>query len=175
MSIGLDEMKTGIQRTGEFHIISKGQFFEDVKTLMGVEPLNEHYDNIVIPTRATSGAAGYDIRTPVRIHLPAGGSITVATGLSVETLPGWMFCVFPRSGLGTKYGVMLANTVGIVDSDYIHADNEGHILLTLKAEKDITFEAGDRVVQGVLIPYGITTSDMASGKRTGGHGSTGKQ
>ena len=42
---------------------------------------------------------------------------------------GWFLGIYPRSGQGFKYGIKLANTVGIIDSDYYHSDNEGHIFI----------------------------------------------
>ena len=72
----------------------------------------------------------------------------------------------------------MANTVGIVDSDYFEADNEGHIFVKLVNDssiaKDITFKAGDAFCQGIFLPFGITLDDDATEQRHGGFGSTGR-
>lgn len=82
--------------------------------------------------------------------------------------------VFPRSGLGFKYGMQLLNTVGIIDSDFYHAENEGHIMVKIKnpSDKFLILNDGDKFCQGVFLPFGITDFDNATAKRTGGFGST---
>lgn len=61
-----------------------------------------------------------------------------------------------------------------IDSDYYYADNEGHIMIALRNMRDylVRFPAGDRIMQGVFLPFGITVDDSAEAKRTGGIGST---
>ena len=79
------------------------------------------YDSIELPKRATKGSAGYDIRAPHGFLLNAGESIKIPTGLRVHIADGWFLGCMPRSGLGFKYEIRLANTFGVVDSDYINA------------------------------------------------------
>jgi dUTP pyrophosphatase len=82
----------------------------------------------------------------------------------------------PRSGLGFKYGVRLANTIGNIDSDYWQSDNEGHIMLKIVAAKDFSIKKGDRIAQGVILPYFTVDDDEPlSNKRNGGFGSTDKR
>ena len=89
-----------------------------------------------------------------------------------------MLKIYPRSGLGFKNRLQLDNTVGIVDSDYYHSDNEGHIFIKItndsKEGKALTVEAGTGFAQGIFVEYGITTDDDAEGIRNGGFGSTTK-
>ena len=72
--------------------------------------------------------------------------------------------------------MVLSTVIGIVDSDYALADNEGHIFAKLtndsKEGKPVTIKRGEAFMQGVFIPYGITYDDAASGVRNGGLGST---
>lgn len=84
--------------------------------------------------------------------------------------------LFPRSSLGIKYEMWLMNTVGIIDSDYYHAKNEGHILVNVRTCGYYhTLDYGERFVQGVFVPFGIATNDEVINKeRVGGFGSTGK-
>jgi dUTP pyrophosphatase len=69
----------------------------------------------------------------------------------------------------------LANTVGIIDSDYYFSDNEGHIMAKIAVEGDqpVLLKVGERFMQGIFIPYGITYTDKATEVRNGGFGSTG--
>lgn len=135
------------------------------------------YDAIQLPVRATKGSAGYDIRTPLPFELPPfGGSIKIPTGIRVQINDGWFLTCVPRSGLGFKYKARLANTVGVIDSDYYNSSNEGHIYIKLcnEGDKTIKAESGDAVVQGIFLEYGITYDDDTEAKRDGGFGSTGR-
>lgn len=102
--------------------------------------------------------------------------VLIATGVRVCIEPGWFLACLPRSGLGFKYGMTLRNTMGVIDSDYYHADNEGHIMASIKVDVPVTLQAGDRFMQGIFMPYGISENGNSSmEKRTGGMGSTGVQ
>ena len=85
-----------------------------------------------------------------------------------------MLKIYPRSSLGFKYRLRLDNTVGIIDSDYFNADNEGHIFIKITnlGDKPLTVEKGKAFAQGVFVEYGITIDDDSVDARTGGFGST---
>jgi dUTP pyrophosphatase len=129
-----------------------------------------------LPVRATAGSAGYDIKTPVDIVLTPGKSVRIATGLRCRIAEGWVLLIMPKSGLGFKYRLQLDNTVGVIDSDYYYADNQGHILIQItndsNTEKTLEIPAGKAFAQGIFVPFGITESDAAEGERHGGFGST---
>lgn len=136
--------------------------------------MREIYDSVKLPARATTGSAGYDFFLPHDIELAPGRATLVQTGIRVKIAPGWMLVLVPRSGLGFKYGLRLYNTVGIVDSDYFNAKNEGHIAAMLTTEAPLSLKAGDRFAQGILIPYGIASNDhILMKQRVSGFGSTG--
>ena len=146
------------------------------------KPVISEYDNIIKPVRSTSGSAGYDFyypyETPVTIE--PGESVVIKSGIKIFIpLQSELYLkIVPRSSYGFKYGVMLANTVGIIDSDYYNnEDNEGHIMikLTNNGNKPLTISKGDKYCQGILDKYYITEDDCPlSYNRTGGIGSTGK-
>ena len=83
---------------------------------------------------------------------------------------------FPRSGLGFKYGLSMANTVSIIDGDYFDSDNEGNIFVKLTNNsclaKEIRINKGDAFCQGIFLPFGITIDDNTTAVRNGGLGST---
>lgn len=136
-------------------------------------------ESIRLPQRATAGSAGYDFYAPAGFELKPGETVLMPTGVRARMDEGWVLMLFPRSGLGFKYRLQLNNTVGVIDSDYFDAKNEGHIMLKLtndsNEEKTLTVAAGDAVAQGVFLPYGITVDDGATGQREGGFGSTDKK
>ncbi|MGN0666604.1 MAG: deoxyuridine 5'-triphosphate nucleotidohydrolase [Huintestinicola sp.] len=173
---------SGIMRIAEFEKVSFEQFSADLKALF--PDFDEHktqyvYDNIKLPKRATSGSAGYDFYLPIDLlNLEPGMSVSIPTGIRSRIANGWVLICCPRSGLGFKFRMRLSNTVGIIDSDYYNAKNEGHIIAKVSNEntenKTISLESGSAFIQGIFLPFGITESDDASGERTGGFGSTSK-
>ena len=131
---------------------------------------------IPLPRRATAGSAGYDFVNPVEAIVPAGGSVLIPTGIRAEMDPGWVLMLLPRSSLGFKHALRLSNTVGVIDSDFAFAKNEGHIMVKLRNPLDepVTIGRGERFCQGVFLPYGTAEEDETFSARTGGMGSTGK-
>ncbi len=135
----------------------------------------ELYNEIKLPQRATKGSAGYDFYSPIDFTLNPQETIKVPTGVRVKIEDGWFLSIFPRSSLGFKYRLRLNNTVGIIDSDYYHALNEGHIFIKITNEstdKVVTIKKGEAFAQGIFIPFGITEDDDVKTVRTGGMGST---
>ena len=144
--------------------------------------LNKHihgiYDNIKLPKRATAQSAGYDFFSPMSFVLEPNDSIKIPTGIRCEMYDGWVLMGFPRSGLGFKYGIRMANTVSIIDGDYFDSDNEGHIFIKIVNDgalsQEIRIDKGSAFCQGVFVPFGITLDDDTTDIRNGGLGSTGK-
>lgn len=139
--------------------------------------LKKAYDAIKLPKRATTGSAGYDFFLPLPVlDISANSHIIIPTGIRCKIDEGWVLKIYPRSGHGFKYGVHLANSVGIIDEDYYNAKNEGHIHIKLVNDsllrKNIELMQGDAFCQGIFVPYGTTVDDEVSAKRTGGFGST---
>jgi dUTPase len=91
------------------NIFADNILFNDVK---------EIYEKIKLPKRSTKSSAGYDIFSPIPFILQAGEEITLPLGFKVYMPEDEFFMIVPRSGLGFKYYTRLANTVGIIDSDY---------------------------------------------------------
>lgn len=171
----------GIAKVGKFEKVSFEQFLSDfrkVSTLnIDEDEVRKIYDNIQLPKRATIGSAGYDFNIPYRVYLRSpNDSVVIPTGIRVKVDEGWHLKIYPRSGLGFKFGLSLYNTVGVIDSDYYHSDNEGHIMAKIKAiSHDVELPAGKGFAQGIFEPYGITYDDEAYGTRNGGFGSTDKK
>ncbi|MCR4897352.1 MAG: deoxyuridine 5'-triphosphate nucleotidohydrolase [Lachnospiraceae bacterium] len=168
-----------MQRVARFEKVTFEQFAEGMKDLGNYsgEELRRIYNSIILPTRATTGSAGYDFHTPVPFTLESGQTIKFPTGIRAWMQPDWALFMFPRSGLGFKYRLQLNNTVGIIDSDYYYSDNEGQIFVKLTNDSNegriLVAGEGDAVLQGVFLPYGITEDDDVSTSRNGGFGSTG--
>ena len=156
----------------EFKIVSKSQFEDDVKVLIG--GYIDCYDDIKMPVRATSGSAGYDFYSPISVTLNPGESIKIPTGIRCKIDDGYVLQIYPRSSLGFKYQMCLLNTVGIIDSDYYNAENEGHIIAGIinRGDKQLVINKGDRFVQGIFYKYYLALEQENNTKRHGGFGST---
>ncbi|MBR0419601.1 MAG: deoxyuridine 5'-triphosphate nucleotidohydrolase [Erysipelotrichaceae bacterium] len=127
--------------------------------------------DVELPRRSTPGSAGYDFYAPHDIVIPAGSSVQFNTGVCVNIVDGWVLMLFPRSSLGMK-GIRIANTTGIIDSDYTYPIG---CKLVNDSEDDISIRTGERYMQGIFLQYGITEDDEPVNKgRKGGMGSTGK-
>lgn len=168
-----------MRRIARFHKVSLEQFMGAMKEdypQYTEKDIQDIYESIELPKRATKGSAGYDFFAPFAFSLPPGATIKIPTGIRAEMEDDWVLHLYPRSGLGFKYRLQLNNTVGIIDSDYFYSGNEGHIFCKITNDsnegKTVEVGAGTGFVQGIFLEYGITTDDCADGIRDGGFGST---
>ncbi|MEE1389896.1 MAG: dUTP diphosphatase [Clostridia bacterium] len=138
--------------------------------------------NINLPVRSTKNSAGYDVEAAEDCVIPAfkpGQKPTlVKTGIKAYMESDEVLILANRSSNPGKKGLILANSIGVVDSDYYgNPDNDGHIMyafFNFKAE-DVEIKKGDRIGQAIFQKYLVTDDDIAQGERTGGFGSTNKQ
>lgn len=164
----------------KFEKVSYKAFRKDMLKYGFVEEIIDGaYENIAIPSRKTRFSAGYDFVTPVEFVLKPHEKITIPTGIKVyfgpEEAEQWHLALYIRSSVGITRGVVMANQTGVIDADYYdNIDNEGDMLIALRNMNDypVTFYAGDRIIQGILMMHGITSDDNAEGLRKGGVGST---
>lgn len=100
----------------------------------------------------------------------------VSTGMKCYLEPNQYLEISARSSLPLKHWLIVANSQGIIDSDYVNnSDNEGEIFFQLinLSPFAIQLKRGDKIGQGIIKTYGTTDDDVAEGERTGGFGSTG--
>lgn len=170
-----------VKRIAGFEKVSFQQFQDGIESgdkQYTKQEIEDMYESIKLPKRATKGSAGYDFYAPFPIRLLAGESLKIPTGIRVWMEDNWVLQIYPRSGLGFKFRLQLNNTVGIIDSDYYHSDNEGHIFIKItndsKEDKIIEVNQGEGFAQGIFMEYGITVEDEVGEIRNGGFGSTTK-
>lgn len=133
------------------------------------------YPDAVLPTRATKGSAGYDFTVAEDTECPTGKVTYVPTGIKMQIDDGYDLRLSLRSSAPKKFGIMLANGIGIIDNDYYNnPDNEGHIMFAIIpiGDQSVRLTKGTRIGQGVIEKYYLTDDDVAEGVRTGGFGST---
>ena len=135
------------------------------------------YSKILYPKRGTKKSAGYDFFSPVELIIPAHEMAKVPTGIKVCMNDDEILSIYPRSSIGFKTGIRLANTVGIVDADYYNNNNnEGHIFIKFynPTDTDYKINIGDKIAQGIFTKYLIVDDeDEILTERNGGLGSTG--
>lgn len=164
----------------KFEKVSFEQFLKDwQKNIGGSEAeIKKIYDSISLPKRATKQSAGYDFYAPIDITMNPNEVLLIPSGIRAKIDDGYVLMLFPRSSLGFKYRMQLNNTVGVIDADYYNAENEGHIMCKFMNDsrdgKQLHVEAGQGMVQGIFMSFGITVDDDADQVRTGGIGSTTK-
>ena len=135
-----------------------------------------HNLDLPLPSRRTSGSAGYDLASAEPDFVLAPGERRlVATGLAIELPPGIEGQVRPRSGLALKYGLTMPNAPGTIDSDY---RGELKVILQNGGSDPVTIARGDRIAQLVLARYEapelLDATELAESTRgAGGFGSTG--
>ncbi len=172
------------RRVAKFEKVSIGQFSEDIKNCFPAlnltdDRIREIYDGIKMPRRATKGSAGYDFFMPLTMPMNIGDTLLIPTGLRCRIKEEYVLELYPRSSHGFKFRVRLDNTVGIIDSDYYNAKNEGHIMVKVTRfggdGKKLDIDAGTAYCQGIFKEYFLTEDDYVEDERTGGFGSTNKK
>ena len=135
---------------------------------------------ITLPVRKTKHSAGYDIAAAEDIvipkYYPGIKPTLIPTGLKAYCMEDEYFMLVNRSS-GPKKGLLMANSIGIVDSDYYgNVDNDGHFYFQYwnVSDHDLEIKKGDIIGQVIFQKFLITDDDKAEGIRTGGFGSTDK-
>src|SRR4030066_204653 len=143
-----------------------------------IKRLSTEFDDIPIPSYATSGSAGMDVRAAVKdeIIIEPNSITLVPTNLSVEIPKGYEIQVRPRSGLAANHSIGILNAPGTIDSDY---RGEVKIILMNFGKENFKISAGDRIAQLIVSKiYNAKieeVDDLNSSKRgDGGFGHTGK-
>jgi dUTP pyrophosphatase len=134
------------------------------------------HDHVALPAYQTTGAAGFDLAASVAMTVQPGEVTLVPTGLVIEVPAGHLLGVFARSSTPLKRGLMVANGVGIVDSDYCGPTDEIKIEVFNFTSSPVEIRPGDRLAQGVIMPYvraEWTESSTPARAARGGFGSTG--
>ncbi len=132
--------------------------------------------SVTLPRYETAGAAGFDLAASADLTIAAGEVALVPTGLVIRVPSGHFLGVFARSSTPLKRGLMVANGVGVVDSDYCGPKDEIKIQVLNFTDAPVEVKKGDRIAQGVIVPFVRAEWQEVSeapGDTRGGFGSTG--
>ena len=134
---------------------------------------------IPLPTHATPGSAGMDLRACVEgpLTLAPGDTQLIPTGIAIHIAdPGLAAMILPRSGPGHKHGIVLGHLVGLIDSDY-----QGQLFVSCwnRGREPFVIQAGERIAQLVIVPvvqaeFQVVESFEESHRGEGGFGSSGR-
>ncbi len=153
-----------------------------MEKLRGFEIAKGYEDKgINLPIRKTKYSAGYDIEAAEDVIIPSFKKGTkptlVKTGLKAYMQDDEMLLLYNRSSNPKKKGLIMANSVGVIDKDYYgNPDNDGHFMFAFYniKEEDIEIKKGEAIGQAIFEKYLVVDNDNAEGKREGGFGSTTK-
>ena len=130
----------------------------------------------VIPAYQTAGAAGFDLHLVEDVVIPARGLAKARTGLVFQVPEGHVLLIVSRSSNPQKRGIDMANSVGVIDSDYCGPEDEVFLVLQNLTDAEVRIDKGERVAQGLIVPFlraqfEERTKNTADSR--GGFGSTG--
>lgn len=182
-----EENKLGFSDISLSRLDTSGMYFKEL-SLRGFKVAKGYEDkNINLPVRATAHAAGYDFESAMDMYIPPYPGkdaierdgvkpCLVPTGVKAYMQPGEVLVLSNRSSGSLKKQLLLANGVGIIDGDYYENEtNDGHIMFqfwSLDPEGTI-IQKGERLGQGIFLPFLLADGDSATNIRTGGFGSSG--
>lgn len=136
-------------------------------------------NELPLPTYATDGSAGLDLRACIDgpLELQPGQTELISTGLAIHLADRSVAAtILPRSGLGHKHGIVLGNLVGLIDSDY-----QGPLMVSCwnRGQQPYHIEPGERIAQLVIVPvlqakFNIVNEFAQTNRGEGGFGSSGK-
>lgn len=137
--------------------------------------------NFPMPTRATDGSAGIDLRACIDepITIKAGETQLIGTGMAIYIAdPNYAGIILPRSGLGHKHGIVLGNLVGLIDADY-----QGELMVSIwnRSETDFVLNPAERMAQYMVVPVMrpefeiVEEFNELSARGAGGFGHSGRQ
>ncbi|WP_350657478.1 dUTP diphosphatase [Psychrobacter sp. S1-30-MNA-CIBAN-0213] len=127
-----------------------------------INPKIGTHPDFPMPTRATDGSAGIDLRACLDepLTIKAGATHLVGTGLAVYIQdPNYAGMILPRSGLGHKHGIVLGNLVGLIDADY-----QGELMVSVwnRSTEDFVLNPAERMAQYIVVPVARPEFEVVS-------------
>ena len=156
---------------------------EEVEEVRGFEVVSDEFRKhpnakIQLPTRGSKISAGYDFYLPCDLILQPGEKTCVWSDVKAYMQEGEVLMLHVRSSIGIKKGLMLSNITGVIDADYYNnPNNDGNIGIALYnySNETVELKRGERICQGVFIPFLVADNGNTDKERTGGIGSTGSK
>jgi dUTP pyrophosphatase len=131
--------------------------------------------SVPLPAYATAGSAAFDLAAAHDLEVPPRQIRLIGTGLVMKVPEGYFLAIIARSSTPLKRGLMVANSVGVIDSDYCGVADEVKIQVINVTDGPVTVRRGDRIAQGIVLPAPrvVFEEAEAAAESRGGFGSTG--
>jgi dUTP pyrophosphatase len=132
--------------------------------------------SLPLPAYATSGSVCFDLLARENMEIPPKGLALIPTNIIIETPPGFMFVVVPRSSTPKKKGLLIPHGIGVIDQDYSGPKDEVLFQVLNFTDSSVTVMKGERLAQGCFVPVEkveFKEVKIISDKSRGGIGSTG--
>ena len=142
--------------------------------LRGFLKVNENLDT-KLPERQTKASAGYDFYVIDDVTIPPQSVVMLPTNVKAYMQEGEVLLLYVRSSIGIKRGLRLSNGTGVIDADYFSSvETGGNIGIALHNYTDevVKIEKGERICQGIFIPFLVADNGNSDKEREGGIGST---
>lgn len=150
------------------------------KKTRGFEIVSDEFrktnEEITLPTRGSKISAGYDFYSPIDIVIQPHSKVCIWSDVKAYMQEGEVLLLYVRSSIGIKRGLRLSNGTGVIDADYYsNSDNDGNIGIALHnyTNEPVTISKGERICQGIFIPFLVADNGNTDKERVGGIGSTG--
>lgn len=134
--------------------------------------------SLPLPKYQTKGSVGFDFVCRETVAIPPKKLTDIPINNIIKAPKGYMLMLVSRSSTPKKKGLMVANSVGIIDQDYCGDDDELRLLVYNFTSKKVTVEKGERIAQGIFVKVGIADFEEVNkmkNKSRGGFGSTGSK
>ena len=136
-------------------------------------------EKVILPSRGTKNSAGYDFYNnyPTDIEIQPYSKVLIWTNVKAYMQPQEVLILDVRSSIGIKKDLILSNTLGIIDADYYNnRDNEGNIGISIRnlSSTPVIIKSGERIAQGIFVPFLESDNCNSDSERIGGIGSTSK-
>lgn len=132
--------------------------------------------SLELPKYQTGGSVGFDFLARIETIIASKSLARVPANVIIQIPSGYSLLIFARSSLAFKKGLMLANSVGVVDQDFCGPEDEIQIALYNFTDTPVTIQKGDRLAQGLFVPIGVAhfqEVQLIEKPSRGGFGSTG--
>lgn len=131
--------------------------------------------SLPLPKYETEGSVGFDLLCRETVEIAPKEIVLIPANIIVETPPGYMLMLSMRSSTPRKFGIMMAQGVGIIDTDYCGEEDEIKIQAYNFTDETVTIERGSRIAQGIFIKVDTADwneVDQMQVSSRGGFGST---
>ncbi|MCY4403407.1 MAG: dUTP diphosphatase [Candidatus Poribacteria bacterium] len=131
--------------------------------------------SLPLPRYETEGSVGFDLLCRETAEIAPNEIVLIPANVIVETPPGYMLMLCMRSSTPRKFGIMMAQGVGIIDTDYCGEEDEIKIQAYNFTDNTVTIERGSRIAQGIFVKVDTADwneVDQMDASSRGGFGST---